>query len=127
MWRSLLIVLLAAALGALAATFGLSLVAGGTGATDPSRFIFGFAAGTMIFTIPGTIMLTGLDAILTEHGLRNAHRAALAALTGALSGAGVLAFIAPPMAGVGAFYGLATATAFVCLQRLIRHTDEPRS
>jgi hypothetical protein len=124
MWRSLLIVLIAAALGSLVATAGFILLAGGTDAFEPTRFTLALTGGTMIFTVPGAIMLVGLRTILSERGLGSGHRDALVALIGAVSGAAILAFISPPMAWVGAVYGLATAVALVCLQRLVAVADQ---
>jgi hypothetical protein len=61
MWRSLLILLVAAAVGGLAGTIGVSLIMGGTGAPDTGRFILGLSVSTMMFTVPGAIMLAGLQ------------------------------------------------------------------
>jgi hypothetical protein len=73
----------------------------------------------MIFTVPGAIMLGGAQAILRERGFASGRRDALAALIGTVAGAVVLAFISPPMAGLGALYGLATGVALICIQRLL--------
>jgi hypothetical protein len=119
MWRSLLIVLIAAALGSLVATAGLILLSGGTGAFEPTRFTLALTGAAMIFTVPGVIMLVGIQAILSERGLGRGHRDAVVALIAAVTGAVILAFISPPGDWVGAVYGVATAVALVCLQRLV--------
>jgi hypothetical protein len=118
MWRSLFSVLLAAALGALLVTTGFILFAAGREAHEPTRAVLALTAGAMIFTVPGAIMLGGAQAILRERRLASGHRDALAALIGTVAGAVVLAFISPPMAGLGALYGLATGVALICVQRL---------
>lgn len=119
MWRSLFIVSGAAALGSLVGTVGLALLSGDTGVVEQVRFVFGFATVTMMFTLPGTIMLIGLQAILTERELGTHYRNMITILFGVLAGAIVLTFISIYLADVGAFYGLCTGIALLCLQRLV--------
>jgi hypothetical protein len=125
MWRSLLTLLLAAALASMVATAGFILLAGGTHIFEPTRFTLAITAGTMIFTVPGAIMLAGLQAILGKRGLGRGHRDALVALFAAVAGAAILMLISPKMVGVGAVYGLTTAVALIGLQRLVAVAGTP--
>lgn len=122
MWRYLLIVLLSAAMGSLGATALFAAVMGGTGAADPVRFVFAFALFTMMFTIPGAMMLVGLRAIVAERGLGRLPSGALVALFGALSGAAILAVILNNPA-LGALYGFSTAVSLMLVQRLVEAPD----
>lgn len=119
MWRLIITVLLSAALGSLAATTVWSFI-DGTGVPERPQFIVGFSAGTLVFTVPGALMLLGLQTILLGQGLRNPRAAFLIALAGALLGGAILSLLSPSLATgvIGAFYGFATAVAFLCIQRL---------
>jgi hypothetical protein len=101
MWRFLLLMFGAAALGSLAGTLAFAVIAGGSGTPEPARAIIGLTAATMFFTVPGTLMLIGLQAILAGRGWGRHRCDALVALFGAAAGAVILAFIAPHAAGIG--------------------------
>lgn len=117
MWRSLFIMLAAAALGAFAATVGLSVAMGGTGSAQPAMSVLALSAGLMLFTVPGALLLIAVQALLTDGGISRRWHALLVPLVGAAAGAAIQCVIFPPMAAVAAVYGLSTAVALLLLQR----------
>jgi hypothetical protein len=125
MWRLLLTLLAAGAVGSLIGTAGFILMVGWADAASFGGVVQAFAAGTMIFTVPGAMMLMGAHAFLRERGLTTMHRGALVVSLGAVAGALVFALISRSMAGLGALYGLATAFALLGVQRLLAGATRP--
>jgi hypothetical protein len=119
MWRSLLTLALAAGAGSLAATMILTAFLGGNGAASELRFMIGFSAFTMVFSLPGAMMLVGLQAALAERGLSKLHTNVLVAFFAAVSGSVILSFISPHNAAVGGLYWISTALALISFQRLL--------
>jgi hypothetical protein len=120
MWRPVLKIVLTAALGSLAATILYGLMAGGTESEESVRVLLGFAEGTMIFTIPGALMLYGLRAILLERELSSPAIGGMLILVGGTVGGTALLFLSGTLewAAVGALYGALTAIALLCVQAL---------
>ena len=120
MWRFALIVLGTAAAGSLAGTLVLGLLAGGTGSPDQVGSVLSFSRFTMVFTVPGAIMLVGLQAMLLERGFSRPITSVLIILAGGVAGGLVLGFLSLALASVsvGALYGTLTAIAFILLQML---------
>jgi hypothetical protein len=94
-------------------------MAGGTGVLNPMRFVFGFSLATMIFTLPGAIMLAGLRIRLVSRGVSALIGDTEVIAFGALSGGAILSIanLTLPNFATGALYGGMTALAFVCLYR----------
>lgn len=63
-------------------------------------------------------MLVGLRAVLADRDLRDTHINLLVLACGGLAGGVISTYISIAMFGVGALYGLMTATSLVCLQSL---------
>lgn len=120
MLRVLMIVFTAAALGSLVATLALSAILGGTGSPNPVRFVFALSAATMMFTVPGALMLAGLQFFLRERGVGSGSIAVIVAIWGAVAGGIILGlnFVVDD-AAVGALYGLTTAVTFLATERLL--------
>jgi len=122
MWRPILQIVLAAALGSLAATILFGLFVGGTGGLDPISLVFWFATGTMFLTLPGATMLYGLRASFLERGLPQIVIGILLTLIGTSVGGAALLFISAwdPLQtmAVGGLYGGLTAVALLLMQTL---------
>lgn len=122
MWRTVIIVILSAALGSLSVTCIGTLMVDGTGAMEPVWFIIRVSMGTMIFTLPGALMLNGLRAILMEQNIQGWPATTTLLLVGAAAGGLILCFFLPFLLAmpVGGLYGFATAAMFVSLQKVVR-------
>ena len=117
MLRLLITVFVAASVGSLAATVVGCLLYGGTGALSPFRLISGIILISMVFTIPGVLMLIGLQARLADQ--RVLVRDALLVMIGMLTGAAALSFIGGSETAVaGSWYGAASSLALLIVQRL---------
>jgi hypothetical protein len=77
------------------------------------RFVTGLALFTVMFTIPGAMLLMYLAFALGGRRLSLPAECLLLVVLGTLAGAGMLAVINPSWVALGALYGLATAAAFV--------------
>lgn len=118
--RYIALVVFSAVIGSGLATIMWVAWEGGTGAPNPAGFVMGMALTTMFFTVPGAVMLTGLQATLTERGVGVLWRDGLLLLFAALAGAATLSVLSFRLAAVGSAYALSTAFALMALQRLLR-------
>ena len=118
MWRALLTIVLAAALGSLAATIIFCLPGEGTGSSDPVRFVLSLAGGSMLFTIPGAGMLYALRASLREREFPDLAASALIVIAGSVAGGLVLGVLPGRLIwlAIGALYGGVTAVALLLVQ-----------
>lgn len=119
MLRFLVTVHLAGAGGSLAATTLLVSLRGA--GSDPLRFVAAFSLGTMIFAVPGAILLVGVRAYLGERRPSPLLLSGVTIAVGALVGGLMLALIfrGALMASLaGALYGLMTALALVVFDGL---------
>src|SRR5687767_7954516 len=119
MARHLLVVLLSALIGSTLGTAIWFFLQGGTGASEPIRSLTGFAAGTLMFTVPGAVILMGATFVFADRNLSLSQAAYLTVAIGTLLGAGMMGLIAPTLTAAGAIFGGLTALAFVSLLKLI--------
>ena len=116
MWRFLLVVILSAGVGSFAGTllcFGIS---------DGPSLVFSLSIFTMLFSVPGAMMLVGLRASLGEYSFTPILLNAVTAAAGAFIGGLVLAALfVQPLLGFkfGSLYGLATAGALILFETLL--------
>lgn len=122
--RYIALVVFSAVIGSGLATMMWVAWEGGTGAPNPAGFVMGMALTTMFFTVPGAVMLTGLQATLTERGVGVLWRDGLLLLFAALAGAATLSVLSFRLAAVGSAYALSTAFALLALQRLLRRAAQ---
>jgi hypothetical protein len=123
MWRLTFIVLATAALGSIAGTLFLCLMGDGPGSLGVGGFIgfiFRLSLSTMIATVPETLLLVGLQAILLEQAQSKRVAGFLIVVIGGLVGGLVLGFLSESLSGIliGLLYGSLTAIALLLLQTL---------
>ena len=121
MWRILLLVILAAGLGSLAATLICAVIPGvlGPGAIFESLpFMFNFSLLTMLFTVPGATLLMGLQARLQEREPPGWFVPPVLMVTGGVAGALIFLVLNFEPIWVGALYGASTAVALLLVERL---------
>jgi hypothetical protein len=120
MGRYLALVLLSALIGSGLATVMWVSWEGGTGAPNPVGFVIGFALFTTLFTLPGAVMLAGLQATLTRRGVGVLWRDCFVLLFAAFAGAAIVFVLSLRLAALGSVYALATALTLLTLQRLMK-------
>ena len=126
MVRHLSIVLLSALIGSILGTLLLIAWTGGTGSPNPARFFAAFAATTMMFTLPGAVLLMAVTFSLADRCLKQSHAAALVVIAGTVAGAAMLAFVSMQSVFWGAVFGCLTAAAFVSILSALRGYPQPR-
>jgi hypothetical protein len=109
----------AAVLGSASCTLVWNLF-GGSWSGVGLRHVVGIAAATLMFTVPGSALLSLAFAWSGRRGLPLTLRRALLVLLGALAGAGMML----PLGGLqsvtlGGVYGAATAAAWVGLHMVL--------
>lgn len=124
MARYIVLVVLSALIGSGLATMMWVAWEGGTGAPNPVGFVMGMTLTTMLFTVPGAVMLMGLQAGLTERGIGVLWRNGLLLLFAALAGAAILSVWSFRLAALGSVYALSTAFVLLTLQRLLRRAAQ---
>jgi len=127
MWRTALSVLLSAILGSVVATviyaFWFSIWQGEPVAKSLQdlRLLFAISFAASWFTVPGAMLLSGVEFALSETIQSERKLDAAIVAFGAFAGAAILGGLArnalPQFALVGGFYGLTTAILFVLFQR----------
>lgn len=122
--RYIALVVLSAFIGSGLATMMWVAWKGGTGAPNPAGFVMGMTLTTMFFTVPGAVMLMGLQAGLIERGIGVLWRSGLLLLFAALAGAAVLSVLSFRLAALGSAYALSTAFVLLALQRLLKRTAQ---
>jgi hypothetical protein len=120
MLRHLATVLISALTGSVVGTIIWTTIEGGTGAPDPVRFVAGFAAMTLWFTIPGAVMLMAATFALADRGLRQRQTAISLIAAGTVIGAAMLVLSSSYFMLLGAMFGGLTAAAFVGVLWLLR-------
>ena len=120
MARSVSTILLAAAFGSVVGTLGWSLLGGGTGSPDPARFVAGFSALAMMFTVPGAALIFALKPMLEENRVPRLVAGAMLILTGGTLGGLILGAPTGSMqwGWIGALYGALTALGLLLVQLL---------
>lgn len=93
MWRHIVIIFFAAAVGSVAATTLLDSLAGPAGDPNPPKVVMGFSAASMIFSVPGAMMLVGIKAIITNRRWPAFIVGIIVLAIGAIVGAAILALI----------------------------------
>jgi hypothetical protein len=124
MVRYIALVVLSALTGSGLATMMWVAWEGGTGAPNPSGFIIGMALTTMFFTVPGALMLTGLQATLKGRGGGLLLRHISLLLFAAFAGAAIVSVLSFRLAALGSAYALTTAFALLTLQRLTKWAEQ---
>lgn len=123
MWRFLSILILTAALGSLISTFVMSfLIAGYVEAvSSPIRAFLGVSVFTMVFTVPGTLMLFGFRAELDERGVAIPATNVLLLVFGMFAGSMMLLLVFQGVMPIriGALYGFVTTAVFITLKSRI--------
>ena len=109
-------VLLSAIVSSILGTLLLVAWEGGTGSINPAGFFVGFAATTMMFTVPGAILLMAMTFVLADRRLSQPQAAVVLLLAGTLAGAAMLALLS--MVIWGAIFGCLTAATFVSILTL---------
>ena len=122
--RYIALVVLSAFIGSGLATMMWVAWVGGTGTRNPAGFVMGMALTTMFFTVPGAVMLAGLQATLKERGVGALWRDGLLLLFATFAGAAILSVLSIRPAALGSAYALTTAFALLALQRLIRRAAQ---
>ena len=122
MWRTLLSVFLSAILGSAVATVVYFAWQGAVPATSEDglgRMFFVVWLAASCFTIPGSILLAGMELALSKSIRPEQALDGTLLAIGALAGAAILGILArdPELALVGAYYGFTTALLFVAFQR----------
>ena len=107
-------------MGSVVGTIIWTAIEGGTGTTDLVRFIAGFSAMTLWFTIPGAVMLMAATFALAGRGLQQRHTAILVIVAGTLIGAAMLVLSSSYFMLLGAMFGGLTAASFVGVLWLLR-------
>lgn len=120
MIRLLLAVLISATLGSLAGTLICTLIEGGTGSTNPVRFVVGFATTTFMFTLPGAGLLMLVAWWLADRAVKPIPSAVIIVLVGSLAGAGMLSLFSAYFMALGALFGFLTAAIFVAMLYALR-------
>jgi len=120
MLRHVLAVILSALFGSTLSTLLLIAWSGGTGAEDPIGFFVGFTLATLIFTIPGCLLLMYLTLSLAEAGWARG-KTMLLLFAGPIGGAAMSMLFGTLVAlSLDAFYGVVTAATFVAALHLLR-------
>ena len=121
MLRHVLAVILSALFGSTLSTLLLIAWSGGTGAEDPIGFFVGFTLATLIFTIPGCVLLMYLTLSLAEAGWARRKTMTLLLFAGPIGGAAMSMLFGTLVAlSLDAFYGVVTAATFVAALHLLR-------
>ena len=120
MMRHVTVVLVSAVVGSFLATLVWVALEGQTGAIEPTQFIIGASAFTLMFTIPGTVLLMAATLSLADRNFRQANAAVLVVIIGILAGAAMLALFGSDAIPVGAMYGGITAAVFVLVLRVFK-------
>lgn len=118
--RYIALVVLSAFTGSGIATLMWVAWEGGTGATNPAGFVMGMTLITMLFTVPGAVLLAGLQATLNERGVGVLWRGGLLLFIAALTGAAIISVLSSSLAAIGSAYALTTALTLLALQRLMK-------
>ena len=126
MVRHVSTVLLSALIGSLLGTLLLVAWEGGTGSVNPVGFFVGFAATTMLFTVPGAILLMAVTLVLADRRLSQPQATVLLVLAGTLAGAAMLAFLSMQPVLWGAIFGCLTAATFVSILSALGGYPQPR-
>ena len=126
MVRHVSTVLLSALIGSLLGTLLLIAWEGGTGSINPAGFFLGFAATTMMFTVPGAILLMAMTFIFADRRLSQPQAAVLLVFAGTLAGAAILALLSMQPVLWGAIFGCLTAATFVSILSALRGYPRPR-
>jgi len=113
MLRHLSTVLISAVVGSLLGTVALLAVQGSTASPNPAQFLLGFGGATLVFTIPGAVLLMAATFRLAARPVRKSTAAVLLIIMGTVVGALMLSFTEQRFAPVGALFGSLTAFAFV--------------
>jgi len=114
--RFVSIIALSAALGSLIATsLTLFTIEEGADLADAITFVISFSFATMLFTLPGALMLAGAQALLKDIRLSPLVEGTWLLLIGVGAGGLILAPLGDRGPGLGAFYGACTAAMFLFL------------
>ena len=128
MWRHILTVVVAAALGSLTAALIWTIWEGG-GAWPENRHLLLFWLTPMFFTLPGALMLLGLRAMLLDHGVAGRTSNLLVLAAGGGAGFLVLTLISgadTEWGATGALFGAITALMLLLIQGLWAERDHPK-
>jgi hypothetical protein len=126
MVRHVLTVFFSAFIGSLLGTLLLVAWEGGTGSINPVSFFVGFAVTTMMFTVPGAILLMAMTFVLADRRLSEPQAAILLVIAGTLAGAAMLALFSMQPVIWGAIFGCLTAATFVSILSAFRGYPQPR-
>ena len=127
MWiRGLTIVFGAPIIGSFLGTLALEFASSGRFTADEFRFALGIGLITLLFTIPGSLLLTIIYRALANTTAGNGAIYLAILLAGAGIGAGCMALFGTEIAiASGGGYGFATALAWVALHALLDKKPNP--